>query len=88
MKISNAYNINEDLSMQGQNHERESMDITTAHALLREQGYEIVCRFGHIHAAKYGGEWHICLVDELSSMCPSRFLALLVEAITLSLKSE
>lgn len=36
--------------------------------LLRERGYGLSCRFGHVHATRWSQEWHICLVADLAAM--------------------
>ena len=63
------------------------LDRAEAEALLRERGYELVERFGHIHAAAGTWEWHVCLLTNLVSMPPASFLALLEESIKHSLQS-
>lgn len=66
--------------------EQQSLDIAAARALLREHGYELVCRFEHVHALKDNAELHICLIAELTTMQPHQFLMYLNEAIRLSLQ--
>ena len=65
-----------------------NLDLTKAGGLLREHGYELICRFGHVHASLGEQEWHICLVVDLSAMTPSHLLVCLEEAIRLSLEIE
>lgn len=63
------------------------LDLATAGELLREDGYELVCRFGHVHAAVADvQEWHICLIGDLASMLPGHFLARLEESIQQSVQ--
>ena len=57
------------------------MDSTMARTLLWQRGYEMVCRFGHLHATKDGGEWHMCLVTDVAHLSPVQFLARLDEAL-------
>lgn len=54
--------------------------------LLQARGYELVDRFGHVHARRNAQELHVCLVADLASMSPSRFLACLDEAIEQSVE--
>jgi hypothetical protein len=67
-------------------HQYEPLDASTTRDLLRERGYELVCRFGHVHAAADAQEWHICLVGDLASMLPGHFLVCLEESIKQSLQ--
>jgi len=64
----------------------QGLDISAARELLQEQGFGLTERFEHVHATRDNQEWHICLVRELASMHPSRFLACLAEAIKHSLQ--
>lgn len=57
------------------------LDLAIAINLLRMRGYELVDRFGHVHARNNAQELHICLIADLLSMSPSHFLACLDEAI-------
>ena len=72
--------------------ERESgtasghLDLARADDLLQARGYMLVNRFGHVHARSSNQELHICLVADLASMPPSRFLAYLDEAIEQSVE--
>lgn len=59
------------------------LDLAAAASLLRGRGYELVCRYGHVHAAGGTQEWHVCQVADLASMSPARLLACLDEALTL-----
>ncbi len=74
-------------------HNRDSQptenSLTEAHAcsLLHDQGYELVIRFQHVHAAWGGQEWHICLVADLPSLTEEQFLQLLQEALSFKLFS-
>jgi hypothetical protein len=60
--------------------------LARADDLLQARGYELVDRFGHIHARRNTQELHVCLVADLASMSPSRFLACLDEAIEQSVE--
>lgn len=62
------------------------LDLARADDLLRARGYVLVDRFAHVHARKSAQELHICLVTDLASMSPSRFLACLDEAIEQSVE--
>ena len=62
------------------------LDLVTASDLLRGQGHELVCRFGHVHATMGTQEWHLCQIADLASMDTSRFLACLDEAIKQSVE--
>lgn len=53
------------------------LDLATARSLLGEHGYDLVERFGHVHATRDAQEWHLCLVADFTSMSPARLLALL-----------
>jgi hypothetical protein len=64
----------------------QGLDIAAARELLQQQGFGLTERFEHIHATRDHQEWHICLVAELASMYPSRFLTCLAEAIKHSLQ--
>lgn len=66
--------------------EPDLLDLATAGELLRERGYELVERFGHVHAAAGGWEWHVCLLADLASLSPSRLLGLLEESIKHSIQ--
>jgi hypothetical protein len=59
------------------------LDSAMAGKLLREYGYDLVERFGHVHATRDAREWHLCLVADLVSMPPAHLLACLDEALTL-----
>jgi hypothetical protein len=60
------------------------MDLASAHTLLWERGYVLLCRFEHVHATAAGQELHVCRVDELATMHPSHFLACLEDALRFS----
>jgi hypothetical protein len=62
---------------------RLPLDLATASKLFRERGYDIVCRFGHVHTTRDGQEWHLCLEADLVSTPPGRLLACLEEALAL-----
>jgi hypothetical protein len=65
----------------------QGLDVSAARDLLQARGFGLAERFEHVHAVKAGEEWHVCLVAELASMHPSRFLACLDEAIKHSLQA-
>lgn len=62
---------------------RLPLDLTTASRLFRAYGYDLVCRFGHVHATRDAHEWHLCLEADLASMPPRRWFACLEEALGL-----
>lgn len=64
------------------------LDLATAGDLLREHGYELLCRFGHMHARIGEQEWHVCLVKDLATMTPLGLQSCLEDAIALSLQIE
>ena len=64
------------------------LDRAMAGKLLRECGYDLVERFGHVHATRDAREWHVCLVADLASMPPARLLACLDEALTLRVEQS
>ena len=66
--------------MQTSAQEQQQLSVTDAQHLLERQGYEMLCRFGHVHASRDAQEWHVCLVTDLASMPPARYLACLDEA--------
>ena len=66
--------------------EQKGLDVAVVHELLQQQGYGMVCRFGHMHATTGIWEWHICLVADLASMTQERFLLCLDEAIKQSIE--
>src|SRR5712691_2193562 len=68
--------------------EHAQLDLATARCLLREHGYDLVERFGHIHATRDAQEWHLCLVATLASMPPARLLTCLDEALTLRVEQS
>jgi hypothetical protein len=65
------------------------MGLTEAQArkILRQQGYELVSRLGHIHALK-NIELHVCLVKDLSTLTPAQFLQSFEDAIALDKKAQ
>jgi hypothetical protein len=65
--------------------EQKGLDVAAAGDLLQQQGYGMICRFGHMHATTSTWEWHICLVADLASMTQARFLVCLDEAIKQSI---
>ena len=55
--------------------------------LLCEQGYELVCRFGHVHAQKGAHqELHICLHSDLAVLNEDAFLRLFDASLKQSLQ--
>ena len=66
--------------------EQKGLDVAAARELLQQQGYGMICHFGHVHAAAGVWEWHVCLEADLASMNQTRFLACLDEAIKHSIK--
>jgi hypothetical protein len=59
------------------------LDLAAAASLLRARGYELVCRFDHVHAAAGTQEWHVCQIADLASMPPAHLMACLDEALAL-----
>ena len=66
--------------------QEQQLSITDVQYLLKSQGYEMLSRFGHIHATRDAQEWHICLVADLASMSPARLLSCLDEALALRIE--
>ncbi len=68
------------------NASNETLFLTerTARALLREKGYDMHCRFGHVHTIQRNRELHLCMLDALETMDATRFLACLDDALRLS----
>lgn len=66
----------------------QQLSLTDAQHLLERQGYEMLSRFGHVHASRDAQEWHVCLVSELASMPPARLLARLNEALKLRIEQS
>jgi len=64
------------------------LDRATSRTLLGEYGYDLVERFGHIHATRGAQEWHLCLVADLASIPPAHLLACLDEALTLRVEQS
>lgn len=74
--------------MQTSAQEQQQLSVTDAQHLLERQGYEMLYRFGHIHATRDAQEWHVCLVADLASMPPARFLTCLDKALTLRVEQS
>ncbi len=74
--------------MQTSAQEQQQLSVTDAQHLLERQGYEMLCRFGHVHASRDAQEWHVCLVANLASIPPARFLACLDEALKLRVEQS
>ncbi len=55
-----------------------------ARALLQEQGYDMMCLFGHIHAMQGSRQWHLCMQDALATMDAAHFVVCLDDALRLS----
>src|SRR5712691_13188998 len=68
--------------------QEQQLSITDAQHLLERQGYEMLNRFGHVHASRDAQEWHVCLVSDLASMPPARLLAHLNEALKLRIEQS
>ncbi len=64
----------------------DGLDVSAARDLLRQQGYGMCCRFGHVHATTDTQELHVCILADLATMSSSRFLAGLDEAMKQSLQ--
>lgn len=64
------------------------LDLATARHLLQEHGYDLVERFGHVHATRDAREWHLCLIADLASMSPSRLLTCLDDALKLHIEQS
>jgi len=69
-----------------QNSVDESLFLTesTAREVLKEKGYDMNCRFGHIHAIQGNREWHLCMQEAFTTMDATHFLACLNDALRLS----
>jgi len=63
--------------------QEQQLSFTDAQHLLARQGYEMLDRFGHVHASRNAQEWHLCLITDLASMPPTGLLACLDEALKL-----
>ena len=70
--------------MQNAAHETLVLTESTARELLKEKGYDVNCRFGHVHAIQGNREWHLCMLDALGTMDATHFLACLDDALRLS----
>jgi hypothetical protein len=68
--------------------QEQQLSITDAQHLLERLGYEMLYRFGHIHATRDAQEWHVCLVSDLASMLPARLFACLDEALKLRVEQS
>lgn len=64
------------------------LDLATACNLLQECGYDLVERFGHVHATRDAQEWHLCLLADLASMPSACLLACLDEALKLRVEQS
>ena len=69
-------------------HNREELDIAVVQALLEQQGYDLVERYGHVHAIQSYQEYHICLITQLSTMNVAQFLACLQDTLAYSLPED
>jgi hypothetical protein len=69
--------------MQTSAQEQQQLSVTDAQHLLERQSYEMLCRFGRVHASSDAQEWHVCLVTDLASIPPARFLARIDEVLKL-----
>lgn len=87
-RTSRSTTLSEACSHEQNDVEEQRMDLASAHALLWERGYALLCRFEHVHATAAGQEWHICRVDELATIHPAQFLACLEEAMRFSWQPE
>ena len=74
--------------MQTSAQEQQQLSVTDARHLLERQGYEMLYRFGHIHATRDAQEWHVCLIADLTSIPPERLLAYLDEALKLRVEQS
>ena len=63
------------------------MTIVIIRDLLQARGYEIVHRYGHLHATKDGNEWHLCLMADSAALSPAQVLAHLDDALAYCLTS-
>ena len=55
-----------------------------ARAVLKEQGYDMTCPFGHIHATQGNRQWHLCMQDALATMDATHLLTCLNDALHVS----
>src|SRR5260370_8962881 len=74
--------------MQTSAQKQQQLSVTDAQRLLERQGYEMLCRFGHVHATRDAQEWHLCLVADLASMPPARLFICLDEALKLRVEQS
>lgn len=77
-----------DVPSRGQDGQQPQMTMDMVRDVLRERGYAMVSRFGHIHATKDGDEWHLCLIADSTALTPAQLLALLDDALANSLDNE
>jgi len=56
----------------------------TARALLKKQGYDMTCPFGHVHATQGNRQWHLCMHDALATMDATHLLTCLNNALHVS----
>ncbi len=68
--------------------QQQQLSITDVQHLLERQEFEMLYRFGHIHATRDAQEWHVCLVSDLASMLPARLFACLDEALKLRVEQS
>jgi hypothetical protein len=61
--------------------QRKRLTPEAASDLLKQRGYVLIPRFGHVHATDGKREWHICRLDELPSMETAQFLTRLSDAL-------
>ncbi len=64
-----------------QHGQQPQMTMGTVCDVLQERGYEMVPRFGHVHARKDGSEWHICLIADVVALSRLHLLAHLEDAL-------
>jgi len=59
-----------------QNAVKEQVFLTeiAARAVLKEQGYDMTCPFGHIHATQENRQWHLCMQDALATMDATHYM--------------
>ncbi len=74
--------------MQTSTQEQQQLSVTDVQHLLERRGYEMLCRFGHVHASRDAQEWHVCLVSDLALMPPTHLLARLDEALKLRVEQS
>jgi len=74
-----------DVPLRSQDGQQPQMTVEMVRDVLRERGYAMVSRFGHVHAAKDGDEWHLCLIADSAALSRAQLLALLDDALANSL---